>query len=78
MKCSRQRCQVDVGTFDVAALMPSWQSLIASFAPRAAPVQAAQALDPERLGFSGANLQPEHLALPSVRTGAKGFSPTTV
>ena len=34
MKCTRQRCQVALSTFDVAALMPSWLSLMTSFTPR--------------------------------------------
>src|SRR2546427_12777591 len=34
MKCTRQRCQVALSTLDVAALMPSWLSLMTSFTPR--------------------------------------------
>lgn len=34
MKCTRQRCQVAFRTLAVAALMPSWLSLMTSFTPR--------------------------------------------
>ena len=34
MKCTRQRCQLALSTLAVAALMPSWLSLITSLTPR--------------------------------------------
>ena len=34
MKCTRQRCQVALSTLAMAALMPSWPSLMTSLTPR--------------------------------------------
>ena len=34
MKCTRQRCQVALKTLAIAALIPSWLSLMTSLTPR--------------------------------------------
>lgn len=60
-KCMRHLCQVVESSREVAALMPSWASLITSFTP---PHEVLEELGRERFGFGGANGHALDLATP--------------
>ena len=64
MKCTRQRCQVALKTLAMAALIPSWLSLMTSLTPRR-PLRLRLLSNSVQNGSASEwpTFSPEHLAL---------------